>query len=462
MENRTQTFVCDQCSCTWQREVRTGRRPQYCPDCAAHRLKEANTRSNVKYQAERRLERAAGCQRPGCVNPLPSGARSDAKWCSVACRSWVQRRSSGQVAENTRKCSSCLQPLSGMNKDARVCRASRCRGWAQRHPGEPHPSTKPRFCEWCGKSIDHRNAKARFCEKPAACETLQWQADHPEATQEAGRRYKTSARSKEVQKKYAQEHAEDRRRWARESRKRNPERYRAYWKSWVTANKEAYRAASKNNQNKRRAQKLGNGLGVGVSLRDWQRLVRRYDGCCAYCGGKTGSEPAQDHIIPLALDGKHQIGNVLPVCTYCNSVKHKMLLAVWRYRCGGGQHAPEGWTKKSSVTRGERNGNTPFTEDDVREIRRSHRDGTSQTEMARRHGASVAAISAIVRWKTWSHVDPDDRPVIKPGRLTDAQVRQIRRLYESGVSQGALAERFGTNQATVSLIVRRKSYKHVT
>lgn len=191
-------------------------------------------------------------------------------------------------------------------------------------------------------------------------------------------------------------------------------------------------------------------------------IVRRYRGHCAYCNGPTDLEPAQDHVIPLALGGKHQIGNVLPVCTYCNSTKHKMLLAVWKYRCGGGKPAPDGWRKKSSVTRGERNGNTPFTEDDVREMRRAHRDGTSQTELAKRYGVSQAAISSIVRWKSWTHVDPESRPNIASVRLTDSTVRQIRRLHETGVSQKALAERFGTNQATVSLVVRRKSYEHVT
>lgn len=462
MEQRTQTFVCGQCGCTWQRQFRKGRHPQYCPDCVAIRAKESKARNNAKYQAAAaKSPRSVLCQRPGCTNPVPLGSRADSKWCSVACRSWMQRRSSGQVVENTRKCSSCQRSLTGMNADARVCRSKRCRVWNQRHPGVLHPSTQPRFCAWCGKSIDHRNARAKFCAKPASCEALHWQAAHPESAREINRKHKTSPQGKAYQKQYAQEHADDRRRWAREARKRDPERYRAYYKSWVKANKEAWRAADKNTKSKRRAQKLGNGLGVGVPLRDWQRLVRRYRGCCAYCGADTGPEPAQDHVIPLALGGTHSVGNVLPSCTFCNSTKHKMLLSVWKYRCGGGKPAPEGWTKSSSVLRGERNGNTPFTDEDVREIRQAHRDGTPQGELATRYNVSQAAISSIVRWKTWTHVDPESRPQVKPGRLTDTQVRQVRRLYGSGVSQKALAEQFGTNQATVSLVVRRKSYEHV-
>lgn len=303
---------------------------------------------------------------------------------------------------------------------------------------------------------------AKYCARPAQCESLHWAAEHPERVKESAKqRYVSNPTKRTYQKKYAQDHVEDRRRWARENRRRDPDRYRAYWQSWKTANKEAERVADKNSKSKRRAQKLGNGLGVGVSLRDWQRLVRRFGGRCAYCGGDTGPEPAQDHVIPLAKGGLHSIGNVLPVCTFCNCTKHKMFLAVWKYRCGGGQPAPEGWTKKSSVTIGERNGNTPLTEADVREIRRTRRDGATLEELSQRFNVSKAAVSNIVRWKTWTHVDSEDRPEVSPGRLTDTQVRQIRRLYGSGVSQKSLATQFGTNQATVSLVVRCKSYGHV-
>lgn len=460
MEKPTQIFVCEQCHRTWERKPSKGRRPRYCPDCASDRLTASKRRSRDRHPVVR-MPRFVTCQRPGCDNPMPPGSRADRKWCSAACQTWVSRRVCGQVSTTPRICTSCMQPLVGRQAgSATVCRSRLCRAWNQRHPGEPHPSTKPRVCGWCNTPIDHRDGRSKFCSK--SCGDAHWNANNRGRTRElTNLRYATNPAAREYQRKYAQEHAEDRRRWARENRTRNPERYRAYYTSWVAANKDAYRTANKNKQNKRRAQKYGNGLGVGVSLRDWQRLVRRHRGRCAYCGGPTDPEPAQDHIIPLVLGGLHSLGNVLPVCTYCNSTKHKMLLAVWKYRCGGGKPAPGGWTKKPSVTRGERNGNTPLTENDVREIRRAHREGAKQGALAEQYKVSQAAISGILRWKTWCHVDPEDRPAVKPGRLTDKQVRQIRRLHDTGVSQKALAERFGSNQATVSLIVRRKSYEHV-
>lgn len=49
-----------------------------------------------------------------------------------------------------------------------------------------------------------------------------------------------------------------------------------------------------------------------------------------------------------------------------------------------------------------------------------------------------------------------------PGaKLTEKQVRKIRRLYEKGWRQRDLAERFGVEQTNISAIVRRKSWTHI-
>ena len=46
-------------------------------------------------------------------------------------------------------------------------------------------------------------------------------------------------------------------------------------------------------------------------------------------------------------------------------------------------------------------------------------------------------------------------------RLTVDQVREIRRLWSNGVSQTAIAKRFGLSQPTIYKIVRRQSYQDV-
>jgi len=52
--------------------------------------------------------------------------------------------------------------------------------------------------------------------------------------------------------------------------------------------------------------------------------------------------------------------------------------------------------------------------------------------------------------------------LVTTGRiLTADQVREIRRLHASGVSQTALGKRFGISQPSVFKIVRRQSYQDV-
>ena len=46
-------------------------------------------------------------------------------------------------------------------------------------------------------------------------------------------------------------------------------------------------------------------------------------------------------------------------------------------------------------------------------------------------------------------------------RLTDDQVREVRALYTTGLSQSAIARRFGISQPSVNAIVNRRSYKDV-
>jgi hypothetical protein len=265
------------------------------------------------------------CQRPGCEAALPPGSRSDRKWCSRACQSWANKRANGEVVENAGRCTSCLQPLAGLYANAKVCRSTMCRGWAQRHPGMPHPSVAPRTCKQCRASIDHRNGKAKFCNK--ACRN-QWVIEQDrEAYNAKAREWQSSPARKAARRAYLKANADKRQAWAREDRLRNPERYARYWKQWAEANPEAVAELGRI----RRARKLGNPDSIGVSVRDWERLVGRYRGCCAYCG-ETAEPLHMDHVVPLAKGGRHAIGNVLPACGRCNVRKHAMFLSVWRYR----------------------------------------------------------------------------------------------------------------------------------
>lgn len=61
--------------------------------------------------------------------------------------------------------------------------------------------------------------------------------------------------------------------------------------------------------------------------------------------------------------------------------------------------------RRRRAARGERSGNAKITEDDVREIRRLSREGWSQRQLGERFGISAPAVGYIQRRRTWAHVD---------------------------------------------------------
>jgi hypothetical protein len=61
--------------------------------------------------------------------------------------------------------------------------------------------------------------------------------------------------------------------------------------------------------------------------------------------------------------------------------------------------------KHPGCRRGERNGRSKLSEDDVRVIRRTYADGgTSFNQIARKYGLAKQSIMAIVKKRNWSHV----------------------------------------------------------
>jgi 5-methylcytosine-specific restriction endonuclease McrA len=77
-------------------------------------------------------------------------------------------------------------------------------------------------------------------------------------------------------------------------------------------------------QSKRRALQRGNGVFV-VTQRDVMRLLRAP---CAACGSLTNQ--TIDHVIPIALGGRHSIGNLQTLCFSCNSSKHTKIMSQWK------------------------------------------------------------------------------------------------------------------------------------
>jgi 5-methylcytosine-specific restriction endonuclease McrA len=87
-------------------------------------------------------------------------------------------------------------------------------------------------------------------------------------------------------------------------------------KKWRVANPERARAYVRLSGHRRRAAAGGE----HIRVEDWEKLLRKHNGCCAYCGEKAARVEA-DHRIPLSRGGRNVIGNILPSCRRCNRRK---------------------------------------------------------------------------------------------------------------------------------------------
>lgn len=99
--------------------------------------------------------------------------------------------------------------------------------------------------------------------------------------------------------------------------------------AWGRANPVMRAAIANQNKARRRLWIETNPGSVGVTSRDWVKLVRRYRHRCAYCGGNEGGIH-MDHVVPVSRGGRHAIGNALPACQACNLSKGAKLVAEWK------------------------------------------------------------------------------------------------------------------------------------
>lgn len=98
----------------------------------------------------------------------------------------------------------------------------------------------------------------------------------------------------------------DRARYDREGAKR-----REYARQYLQANPERMRAIRLRRKGRIKANSFS------FTEKDWQRLVTRYRGCCAYCGERS-DVLQREHVVPLVRGGTHGLGNILPACPSCN------------------------------------------------------------------------------------------------------------------------------------------------
>lgn len=112
---------------------------------------------------------------------------------------------------------------------------------------------------------------------------------------------------------------------------------------------------------------------------------------------------------------------------------------------------------------GELSAQAKLTNDDVLQITARYKSGSAtQRQLASEYGIGQAQISRILLGKRWRHLEGAGGLQPKPPKVTDEQVREIRRLYASRViPQRELAAEFGVSHALISQIVTRTARKAV-
>ncbi len=141
----------------------------------------------------------------------------------------------------------------------------------------------------------------------------------------------------------------------------------------------------------------------------------------------------------------------------------------WVTYSGNAVHAYEHGLQK----RGEGHGRAKLTDAQVIEIReRYHGQWGGQSALAREYGVTQGLISQIVRGEVWTHLPVGD--VTSSGQrprgedhpsatVTEPIVKALRAEYAAGgVTHQQLAEKYNISQTTVSRIVRRRTWKHIT
>lgn len=154
----------------------------------------------------------------------------------------------------------------------------------------------------------------------------------------------------------------------------------------------------------------------------WPRLVSGGDGCLEWPGerdsdgyGRTGKKTGSRGAHRVAWEATHgPIGDGMEVCHHCDNPP-----------CCNPEHLFLGtraenqrdMTEKARQARGVRSGMAKLTDEQVREIRRLVTEGAGREKIAGRFGITRQNVTHIERRVTWQHVDQDPGPAFPWARF---------------------------------------------
>jgi transposase len=199
-------------------------------------------------------------------------------------------------------------------------------------------------------------------------------------------------------------------------------------------------------------------------------LVKSGGGCWEWQGGKDRDGYGRMRIGGRKASRAHRIAwfiangdpGTLLVCHHCDnpSCVRPAHLFIGTALDNNRDRVSKG---RSNASLGEHNGLAKLTEEQAKEIVDLYRDGGArQKDLAACFGVSQSAVQLILSGKRWKHagIEPVHgmRNAPKPDlrALTSEAESEIVSCYlAGGVSQLALAKRFGVSQQLVSLLLRK-------
>jgi DNA-binding CsgD family transcriptional regulator len=110
--------------------------------------------------------------------------------------------------------------------------------------------------------------------------------------------------------------------------------------------------------------------------------------------------------------------------------------------------------------RGAQVGTARLSEEEARIVHEMYSQGDSQQAIADKLSISQSAIGFVLRGRTWKHLGLKTRARPK-GKLTEEQVREIKRLLAQGETLAAIAARYDIGFGTVSKIKLGTRWAHV-
>ena len=172
---------------------------------------------------------------------------------------------------------------------------------------------------WC-KPCTKEKRRKRYWENIESSreKSREWKKSNPEKRREYGRKWRQAhpEKRREEVRKWGQSHKDQKNAYDRNWRLLNPDKAREAERRWKQANPKK----TMEYNHAHRARKLGNG--GKITPADFEELKKFYNYTCLDCERREPEiKLTLDHVIPLVLGGKNNIGNAQPLCKSCNSRK---------------------------------------------------------------------------------------------------------------------------------------------